>query len=382
MSAARGRAGAFSAADERFMRRALVLAARGRGTTRPNPVVGAVVARGGRVLAEGFHSRAGLPHAEVNALARLPRGGARGATLYVNLEPCCHTGRTGPCTDAILAAGLARVVVGCLDPNPLVDGRGVARLRRAGVRVDVGCLEAESRAANRAFSIWAHARRPLVTLKAAASLDGFIADGRPRARRAPAWLTGPRARRAAHELRAAHDAVLVGSGTVLADDPRLTVRLPGAARARATPVRVVLDGRLRTPPDARLLGGGPPTIVFTRRGASRARARALRAAGAEVVELSPSRGRVPLAAALRALAARDIQSVLVEGGAAVHGAFISAGLVDALALFVAPRLLGGGVPIAAGTGRALGAALDLADVEFRRLGPDLLVTARAGSEGW
>ncbi|HVR00768.1 MAG TPA: bifunctional diaminohydroxyphosphoribosylaminopyrimidine deaminase/5-amino-6-(5-phosphoribosylamino)uracil reductase RibD [Polyangia bacterium] len=379
MSAARGRAGAFSPADERFMRRALVLAARGRGTTRPNPVVGAVVARGGRVLAEGFHSRAGLPHAEVNALARLPRGAARGATLYVNLEPCCHTGRTGPCTDAILAAGLARVVVGCLDPNPLVDGRGVARLRRAGVRVDVGCLEAESRAANRAFSIWVRARRPLVTLKAAASLDGFIADGRPHARRAPAWITGPRARRAAHELRAAHDAVLVGSGTVLADDPRLTVRLPGAARARATPVRVVLDGRLRTPPDARLLRGGPQTIVFTRRGASRARARALRAAGAEVVELAASRGRVPLAAALRALAARDIQSVLVEGGAAVHGAFISAGLVDALALFVAPRLLGGGVPIAAGAGRGLGAALELSDLEFRRLGPDLLVNARAGS---
>ncbi|HEV3030097.1 MAG TPA: bifunctional diaminohydroxyphosphoribosylaminopyrimidine deaminase/5-amino-6-(5-phosphoribosylamino)uracil reductase RibD [Polyangia bacterium] len=382
MSAAGGRAKAFSAADERLMRRALVLAERGRGTTRPNPVVGAVVARGGRVLAEGFHSRAGLPHAEVNAFARLPRGAARGATLYVNLEPCCHTGRTGPCTDAILAAGLARVVVGCLDPNPLVDGRGVARLRRAGVRVDVGCLEAESRAANRAFSIWARARRPLVTLKVAASLDGFIADGLPRARGAPAWITGPRARLAAHELRAAHDAVLVGSGTVLADDPRLTVRLAGAAPALETPVRVVLDGRLRTPPDARLLGGGPPTIVFTRRGASRARARALRAAGAEVVELAPSRGRLSLAAALRALAARDIQSVLVEGGAAVHGAFISAGFVDAFALFVAPRLLGGGVPIAVGAGRGLGAALNLADLELRRLGPDLLVTARAGSEAW
>jgi diaminohydroxyphosphoribosylaminopyrimidine deaminase / 5-amino-6-(5-phosphoribosylamino)uracil reductase len=376
-----------SAIDERLMRRALALAERGRGTTRPNPVVGAVVARGGRVLAEGFHRRAGLPHAEVNAFARLAAGAARGATLYVNLEPCCHTGRTGPCTDAILAAGLARVVVGMLDPNPVVDGRGAARLRRAGVRVDVGCLEAECRAANRAFSIWARAHRPLVTLKAAASLDGFIADGRPRRRRAPAWLTGPEARHAAHELRAGHDAVLVGSGTVLADNPhltvrlpRLTVRLPGAPRGAAAPVRVVLDGRLRTPPDAHVLDAAAPTIIFTRRGASAARARALRAAGAEVVELPAPRGQLSVAAVLRALAARDIQSVLVEGGAAVHGAFVAAGLVDGVALFVAPRLLGGGVPIAAGLGRGLSAALGLGALETRRLGPDLLLTARAGPE--
>ena len=171
--------------DERLMRRALALAAQGRGSTRPNPLVGAVIARGGRVVAEGFHRRAGAPHAEVNALARLSPGAARGATLYVNLEPCCHTGRTGPCTEAILAAGIRRVVVGTRDPNPLVDGRGVARLRRAGVRVDVGCLEAESRALNRAFATWVREGRPLVTLKAAASLDGFIADGRPRAPRGP-----------------------------------------------------------------------------------------------------------------------------------------------------------------------------------------------------
>ena len=370
----------FSAIDERLMRRALALAERGRGTTRPNPVVGAVIARGGRVLAEGFHRRAGLPHAEVNALARLAAGAARGATLYVNLEPCCHTGRTGPCTDAILGAGLARVVVGMLDPNPVVDGRGAARLRRAGVRVDVGCLEAECRAANRAFSIWALHHRPLVTLKAAASLDGFIADGRPRRRRAPAWLTGAQARRVAHELRAAHDAVLVGSGTVLADDPHLTVRLPDAPRGAAAPVRVVLDGRLRTPPDAHVLDAAAPTIIFTRRGASAARARALRAAGAEVVEVPAPRGQLSVAAVLRALAARDIQSVLVEGGAAVHGAFVAAGLVDGVALFVAPRLLGGGVPIAAGLGRGLSAALGLGALETRRLGPDLLLTAQAGPE--
>jgi diaminohydroxyphosphoribosylaminopyrimidine deaminase/5-amino-6-(5-phosphoribosylamino)uracil reductase len=377
------RAGAralFSASDERLMRRALALAERGRGTTRPNPVVGAVIARGGRVLAEGFHRRAGQPHAEIEALARLPARGARGATLYVNLEPCCHTGRTGPCTEAILAAGLARVVVGVRDPNPLVDGRGTARLRRAGVRVDVGCLEAACAAANRAFAIWARERRPLVTLKAAASLDGFIApsnEARPRGRRAPVWLTGPAARRAAHELRAAHDAVLVGSGTVLADDPRLTVRLSGAARGAAAPLRVVLDGRLRTPPDAQVLARGASTLIFTARGAPAGRARALRAAGAEVVELAAPRGRLPVVAVLRALAARDVQSVLVEGGAAVHGAFLGAGLVDDVALFIAPLLLGGGVPIAAGLGRGVEAAVALDEVSVRRLGPDLLLRGQA-----
>jgi diaminohydroxyphosphoribosylaminopyrimidine deaminase / 5-amino-6-(5-phosphoribosylamino)uracil reductase len=371
------RARAFSPADARLMGRALALAERGRGSTRPNPMVGAVVARGGRVVAEGFHRRAGAPHAEVNALARLSPGAARGATLYVNLEPCCHTGRTGPCTEAILAAGIGRVVVGMRDPNPLVDGRGVARLRRAGVRVDVGCLEAESRALNRAFSIWVRERRPLVTLKAAASLDGFIADGRPRKRRAPVWITGPEARRVAHELRAAHDAVLVGSGTVLADDPRLTVRLPDAACA---PTRVVLDGRLRTPAKAHVLARGAPTIVFTKRGASPARVRALRATGAEVVELAAARGRLPIAAVLRALAARDIQSVLVEGGAAVHGAFIEAGLVDDVALFVAPRLLGGGVPLAAGLGRALAEGLALGPISARAVGGDILLTGQATRE--
>jgi diaminohydroxyphosphoribosylaminopyrimidine deaminase/5-amino-6-(5-phosphoribosylamino)uracil reductase len=388
--AAARREPAFSPTDERLMRRALALAERGRGTTRPNPVVGAVVARGGRVVAEGFHRRAGLPHAEVNALARLSARAARGATLYVNLEPCSHTGRTGPCTEAILAAGIARVVVGMIDPNPLVDGQGIARLRRAGVRVDVGCLGDACRAANRAFSIWAHARRPLVTLKAAASLDGFIAPpprrgsapasgARPRGRRAPVWITGPAARRVAHELRAAHDAVLVGSGTVLADDPRLTVRLPGAPRGAAAPLRVVLDGRLRTPPDAKVLGPGATTIVFTRRGARRARARALRARGAEVIEL-PARRALPLAAVLAELAARDVQSLLVEGGAAVHASFIAAGLVDDVALFVAPRLLGGGVPIAAGLTRGLESALGLERLDARRIGPDLLLRAQAGVE--
>jgi diaminohydroxyphosphoribosylaminopyrimidine deaminase/5-amino-6-(5-phosphoribosylamino)uracil reductase len=369
--------GRFSRADLRFMRRALALAERGRATTRPNPVVGALVVRGGRVLSEGFHLRAGEPHAEVNALRPLGAGGARGATLYVSLEPCCHVGRTGPCTDVILAARPARVVVGCLDPNPRVDGRGITRLRRAGIRVDVGCLEEECRATNRAFFVWVRAHRPLVTLKAAATLDGYIADHVVRRRRAPVWITGEAARRAAHELRAEHDAVLVGAGTVLADDPRLTVRLPARRRARgSSPLRVVLDGRLRTPASAQVLGQGPPTLIVTAAGARglRARSRALAAAGAEVLALPARGGRVSLRRVLAALAERDVQSLLVEGGAAVHGAFVDARLVDRVALFLAPRLLGAGVPIAAGAGKTpLERALRLGPLTARPVGGDVLV---------
>jgi diaminohydroxyphosphoribosylaminopyrimidine deaminase/5-amino-6-(5-phosphoribosylamino)uracil reductase len=301
----------------------------------------------------------------------------------VNLEPCCHTGRTGPCTEAILEAGITRVVVGGLDPNPLVDGRGAARLRRAGVRVDVGCLSAESHALNRAFATWVRERRPLVTLKAAATLDGYIAESnsaQPRGRREPRWITGAEARHAAHELRAARDAVLVGSGTVLADDPRLTVRLGRDAPVGAAPLRVVLDARLRTPPGAHALSGGAPTLIVTKRGAPAARAAALRAAGAEIIELAPIRGRLPVAGVLRALADRDVQSVLVEGGAAVHGAFIAAGLVDEVVLFVAPRLLGGGVPIAAGRGRGLLRGLRLSGLRARSVGDDLMLTAQASPD--
>jgi diaminohydroxyphosphoribosylaminopyrimidine deaminase/5-amino-6-(5-phosphoribosylamino)uracil reductase len=368
---------AFSVEDEGFMRRALALAEQGRGLTRPNPVVGAVVTRDGRVLGEGYHHRAGEPHAEVNALAAVAPGDARGATLYVNLEPCCHTGRTGPCTAAILAAGITRVVFGCRDPNPLVDGRGSGVLRRAGVRVDEGCLAAESVAANRAFACWVREGRPLVTLKAAATLDGFIAPASAagRAPRAPAWITGPAARLAAHELRAAHDAVLVGSGTVLDDDPRLTVRGLGPGPGTDGPWRVVLDARLRTPLDARVLRGAAFTVIFTAAGAAPARVRALERAGAIVRPVPAPRGRLSLRHMLGQLAKLQLQSVLLEGGATVHGAFIAAGLVDRVALFFAPTLLGGGVPIAGGPGLRLSRALRLGPLATRAVGDDLLLTA-------
>jgi diaminohydroxyphosphoribosylaminopyrimidine deaminase/5-amino-6-(5-phosphoribosylamino)uracil reductase len=401
----------FSEADRRFMREALALAELGRGQTRPNPVVGALLVRGGRVLARGYHRRAGLPHAEIEALSR-KRVRAQGATLYVTLEPCCHQGRTGPCTDAILAAGVRRVVVGCCDENPLISGRGVMQLRRAGIRVDVGCLDHECRRQNRAFFRWVRAHRPWVTLKVASTLDGFIGSGHlsrgepaGSAGRAPSreglgtlpgfpcqskrdpsarFVSGKAARAHAHLLRSQHDAVLVGVGTVLADNPRLTVRLPGSAGL--SPLRVILDGHLRTPPSARLIRqlGTPPLLIIAaqpREGASDAaallgRARALRRAGAEVLLLPADRaGRIPIRSVLRALADSGVQSLLVEGGSRVHGAFISAALVDSVAFFVAPSLVGAGRPIAEGPGLDWRTPLKLGPFEVCTVGEDVLLQA-------
>jgi diaminohydroxyphosphoribosylaminopyrimidine deaminase/5-amino-6-(5-phosphoribosylamino)uracil reductase len=375
---------AFSDADRRFMHEALALAERGRGQTRPNPVVGALLVRGGRVLAQGYHRRAGLPHAEIEALSR-KRVRAQGATLYVTLEPCCHQGRTGPCTEAIERAGIRRVVIGCCDENPLVSGRGVLHLRRAGIRVDVGCLDRECRRQNRAFFLWVRARRPWVTLKVATTLDGFIGSSQVNLRDLRArFVTGKDARAHSHLLRSQHDAILIGMGTVLADDPRLTVRLPNTSANR--PLRVVLDGHLRTPPSARLirqLGTAPALIIGAqpRKGARDAdarlgRERALRRAGAEVLLLPADRaGRIVIPSLLRALAERGVQSLLVEGGSRVHGAFISACLVDSVAFFIAPRLVGAGRPIVEGRGLDWRTPLRLGPLEVRAIGEDVLVQA-------
>ena len=359
--------------DALWMDRALRLAAEGFGRTSPNPMVGAVLIRNERVVGEGAHLRAGEPHAEAIALAAAGDA-ARGATCYVSLEPCAHDGRTPPCADALVRAGIARVVAACRDPNPRVDGRGLARLRAAGVDVTVGVREAEARALNRAFICAVTDGRPHVTLKAALTLDGKIAaaDGSSR------WITGEAARLEGHRLRFAADAVLVGIGTVLADDPRLTVRHPELPAKE--PWRVVADSRLRIRADAEVLRSGDPrrAIVACVAPAPAGPAAAIRARGARVLELpGDDDGRVDLRALLEALRALDVIAVLAEGGGELGGALAEAHLVDRVAFFVAPRLLGGRDapgPVG-GRGRSLKDALGLVNVETRRVGDDLLIEA-------
>lgn len=358
--------------DERFMRRALDLAERAVGLTSPNPMVGAVVVRQGEIVGEGFHRAAGEPHAEVEALrAAGPR--ARGATLYVTLEPCAHQGRTPPCAPAVAAAGIRRVVIAACDPNPLVAGRGLSGLRQAGLETAAGVLAGEAERQNRVYLTAMRRLRPHVTLKAAMTLDGKIADARGAAR----WITGEEARREAHRLRSRADAIVVGIGTLLADDPALTVRL-GRPWPRE-PWRVVLDTGARTPPSARVLSGPTPAraLIAVGEGAPGDRVAALRQAGATVAVCGTRDGRVDVTGVLRDLFAREVRGVLVEGGGEVHAAFLDAGAVDRAAVFVAPVLLGGRSapsPVG-GAGLALERAVRLGEVEVRRLGRDVLLEA-------
>ena len=316
------------------MDRALQLAARGIGRTSPNPPVGAVVVRGGRVVGEGWHRRAGEPHAEALALAAAGSR-ARGATLYVTLEPCDHTGRTPPCTDGILGAGIARCVVATRDPNPIVLGRGLRRLRRAGVRVELGLREPVARALLGGYWLTHTRRRPRVTWKVASTLDGRIADRSGHSR----WVTGALSRRRVHQMRAVADAVVVGRGTAAADDPQLTARAVGTRRQ---PLRVVCDTRLALPGRLRLFGRAlaKGTVVACGRHANAARARALEARGVRVWRLPVRHGHVAPAALARRLAEEGCHEVLIESGAGLGTAWLRAGLVDRVALFVAPRVLG------------------------------------------
>jgi len=359
------------------MRRALALAERGRGLTSPNPMVGAVVVREGRIVGEGYHEAAGRPHAEVVAL-EAAGAAARGATLYVTLEPCVHHGRTPPCAPRVIAAGIARVVVAMEDPNPLVRGRGVAALEAAGIPVTVGVLGAEAARQNRAFVTAMREGRPWVLLKAAMTLDGKIAD----AHGASQWITGETARAHAHRLRSEADAIVVGVETVLRDDPKLTVRL--ARPWPREPYRVVLDSRARTPLSARVLAAGTPgrTLVAVTDAAPAARVAALEATGAVVLRCGAREGRVDVADLLARLHALEVRAVLVEGGGEVHASFVEAGLVDRVAFFVALKLLGGRqAPTAiGGVGLELKRALRLEGLAITPLGEDLLLEAdvRAG----
>lgn len=332
-----------AARDERLMARALALAARGLGETNPNPLVGCVIARGERVVGEGWHARAGGPHAEVVAL-RHAGGLARGATLYVTLEPCAHLGRTPPCAPLLRDAGLARVVVAVGDPNPLVCGRGLRELLRGGIPVTVGVRAAEAERLNERFLVAVRLGRPYLLLKAATSLDGRIATASGDSK----WITSPGQRRQARWLRRLHDAVLVGIGTALADDPLL---LP-SPRTRRPFTRVVLDSHLRLPPDSRLARSASPrrpVLVLSCHDAPTRRR--LEKAGLEIVRLAADAGRVAIAPALEALGARGIASLMVEGGSEVLGSFLAARLLDQVALFRGPILLGGRASLPAFGGR-------------------------------
>jgi diaminohydroxyphosphoribosylaminopyrimidine deaminase/5-amino-6-(5-phosphoribosylamino)uracil reductase len=350
-----------SASDARWMRAALGLAARGLGRVWPNPSVGCVVVRDGAPVGLGWTQPGGRPHAEVEALGDAGVS-ARGATVYVSLEPCAHHGRTPPCADALVAAGVARVVVACEDPDPRVDGAGVRRLRDAGLAVEVGLMRAEAMRLNEGFFRRIRDGRPLVTVKLATTLDGRIATRSGESR----WITGSVARAWGHGLRARNDAIMVGTNTAVLDAPDLTCRLPGMADR--SPVRVVVDGHLRLPLTARVVATAREraTWLLTRTDADAARVAAFAGAGVEILAVPPDADRLlDLPAGLRLLAARGITRVLVEGGSRLAASLLAAGLVDRLEWFRSPRVIGGdGTPAVAGWG--IERLADLA--AFRRTG--------------
>ena len=349
------------------MRRALALARRGIPAASPNPFVGCVLVKGGRIVGEGWHARFGGPHAEPMALARAGVA-ARGATAYVNLEPCCHTKKkTPPCVPALVRAGVRRVVAGCLDPHPKVCGRGLRALRKAGIRVTAGVLEEECERLNRPFFTLIRKGRPYVILKAAASLDGRIATACGDAK----WITSPEARSEGHRLRARLDAILVGIETVLKDDPKLTAHGEGR-----DPLRVVLDTRLRIPPSARVLRDGRPTVVFAAK--EDLRGPGPRRGAAVVRRVRRTKAGLDLREVLGALGELGVGTLLVEGGARVHTSFLEAGLVDEIWLFLAPKLIGGAAAPTFFEGRGarrMRDAIALGVTEVRRVGPDLLIRA-------
>lgn len=367
--------------DERFMARALTLARRAVGRTSPNPMVGAVVVRDGCVIGEGWHRRAGAPHAEIEALADAARRGnpVVGATIYVTLEPCCTHGRTPPCTEALIRAELSRVVVGAADRNPRHAGHGLDLLRAAGLKVQVGLLPDRVLRLNEAFSHWIVHRTPWVTAKSAMTLDGRIATASGESK----WITGPASRAQAHRLRLEADAVLVGVETVLADDPELTPRAqPGFRPPASLPAkrRIVLDTRARTPLDCRLVcdAARQSTLVVVGESADPARVAALQAR-VPVLRAPEHEGRIDLRWLMPELGRMGILHLLVEGGGTVLAAFFEAGLVHRTAFFYAPKVLGGDGSRRAVAGRGFRSLADaprLTGVESRRLGEDLFITAR------
>ena len=352
------------------MREALRLAEFGRGRTSPNPMVGAVLVRDGRIVGAGWHRKAGTEHAEIHAL-RMAGELARGATLYVTLEPCSHTGRTGPCARAVIEAGVKRVVAAMEDPNPVVSGRGFQMLREAGVEVDCGLLEQEARRLNEAFLTWVTEKRPFVTLKMAMTRDGKTATAGGESQ----WITGEEARLRGHVLRDEYDAILVGIGTVLADRPSLTTRLPDGNGKN--PLRIILDSRARTPIDSPMLhDGAAPVLIAVTETAPEKNVNRLRETGAEVL-LVGAGPTVDLPLLLQMLGERKICSLLVEGGSTVHFSFLLASLADKVCAFIAPMLVGGKNAMPAVGGEGFSRLVDVArltDIKTEMVGKDFCIS--------
>jgi diaminohydroxyphosphoribosylaminopyrimidine deaminase / 5-amino-6-(5-phosphoribosylamino)uracil reductase len=359
----------YSAVDQDWMKLALRLASKGRGSTSPNPMVGAVVVNGGVVVGTGWHRRAGEGHAEALALGKAGAL-AEGATAYVTLEPCAHQGRTPPCVEALVQAKVARVVTASRDPDPRTAGKGIEGLRAAGIEVDEGVMERPARKLNEAYFHHRLTGRPFVTYKVAASLDGKTAAGDGSSQ----WITGEKARLDAHRLRADSDAICAGIGTILADDPQLTVR---GLRAKKAPLRVVVDSRGRTPTGARVLSADAPTLIVTALDEADSRLASLKDRGASVISIPGENGEVGLAEMLSMLGQQGIVSMLLEGGAGLAGGFVAHGLVDKYVFYFAPKLIGGhGQGCFAGWGIAsIDQAVQLTDPTTHRLGPDLRVIA-------
>jgi len=353
------------------MRRVLELAAKGRGFTSPNPMVGAVIVKKGRIIGEGYHRRAGDKHGEIVALESCQEN-PRGGTLYLNLEPCCHRGKTPPCVEAIIKAGIKRVVAAMADLNPLVNGRGFEFLRQHGIEVEIGLCKLEAEELNEKFVFFIINRRPFVMIKAALSLDGKIATATGESQ----WLSSTEARMYAHQLRQEYDAIMVGINTVLRDDPRLTVRLPSADKKKI--LRVVLDSKLRIPLQCRLLQdkGGGDVLVFTTPAAPAEKNEQLKSLGAEVIVAKEKGGRVDLQYALNQLAEKGIISLLIEGGAEVFASALREKVINKVLFIYAPKIIGGkdSIPLFSGEGKKeLASAYRLTRVRSFQLGPDVAV---------
>jgi diaminohydroxyphosphoribosylaminopyrimidine deaminase / 5-amino-6-(5-phosphoribosylamino)uracil reductase len=357
--------------DEEYMRLALKLAAKGRGYASPNPMVGAVLVKNGRIIGQGYHRCCGENHAEVNAIADA-KGKVAGSTLYVTLEPCCHSGKTPPCTDLIIRSKIRRVVIAASDSNPLVSCRGIACLESAGIEIVRGVLEAESRRLNEAFFWFMETGLPFVTVKYAQTLDGRIATATGNSQ----WISSPSSLKFSHRLRAEHDAILVGIGTVLRDNPTLTVRL---VRGR-NPLRVVADSGLATPADANVMRNlsETPTLIATTRNPSDPRYQRLSKAGAHLITVAPDRNQqVDLKKLFQKLAAENISSVLIEGGAGIITSALGQGLVHRLVVVTAPKILGKGIEAIGDLGiRDLKNAKILSVLSISKKGPDIITDAR------